>query len=151
MSERARRLSPRSAAILRAAIAAIRPRGHGFDQPIDEDVLLEIDRTVPFFPATLRLAFPLGLRWLDATPLLSTGRRLTSLDRDGARRAIERCLGSRFTPLRIVALGVRTLVLLAFYQHPDVLAAMGVRWAERVEETIRLRAATPGLSDVASR
>ena len=31
-----------STRILRAVIAAIRPRGHGFDQPIDDDVLGDI-------------------------------------------------------------------------------------------------------------
>src|SRR5258705_263486 len=52
-----------STRILRAVIAAIRPRGHGFDQPIDDDVLGDIQRFFPYLPWPLRLGLPLGL-WL---------------------------------------------------------------------------------------
>ena len=37
-------------------------------------------------------------------------------------------------------LGLRTLVFLSFYQHPDVLKAMGVDWQGRAEELVRRRA-----------
>ncbi|MGH7822404.1 MAG: hypothetical protein ACREQ9_21785 [Candidatus Binatia bacterium] len=137
-------LSPASAAILRAVIAAIRPRGHGFDQPIDEDVLLEVDRTVPYFPAPLRLAFPLGLRLLEWGPLLFAGRaaRMSRMPCAEAAAYLDGWLHSALAPRRMLLLGVRTLVYLAFYQHPSVLAAMEVGWDRRVEETVRLRAAT---------
>ena len=69
-----RNLSDSSAAILRVVVAAIRPRGHGFDQPIDEDVIREIDRTIPFLPAPLRLALPVGLRLLDCGPCIFIAR-----------------------------------------------------------------------------
>ena len=42
-------MSPSTRRIVRAVIAAIRPRGHGFDQPIDDDVLRDVA-----FPATER-------------------------------------------------------------------------------------------------
>jgi len=90
-----RRPSSGTDRILRAAIAAIRPRGHGFDQPVDGDVLEEIERFLPFLPTPMRIAFPLGLR---------------------------------------------TLVLLAFYQHPQVLAHLGVDWQGRAVELTRRRA-----------
>lgn len=136
-----RHLSPRSAEILRAVIAAIRPRGHGFDHPIDEDVLVEIDRTIPFAPAPLRLTLPIGLRWLEWGALLSPGRRrLTRLRREAALLYLESWLESRLAPQRILVLGLRALVFLAFYQHPSVLASMGVDWEGRVAETARLRA-----------
>jgi hypothetical protein len=137
-------LSPRSAAILRSVIATIRPRGHGFDQPIDEDVLAEIDRTVPFMQLSLRMLFPIGLRLLEWGPLLFAGRptRLSRMPREEALAFCERWLQSRFGPVRMLMLGVRALVYLAFFQHPAVLEAMGVRWDRRMVETVRLRAAT---------
>jgi len=137
-------LSPGSAAILRAVIQAIRPRGHGFDQPIDEEVLVEIDRTIPFMPRSLQLLFPLGLRLLEWGPLAFTGRptRLSRLPREQALALCERWLHSSIGPVRMLMLGVRALVYLAFFQHPSVLEAMGVRWDRRMVETVRLRAET---------
>ena len=134
-------LSPAAARILRAAVDAMRPRGHGFDQPIDDHVVAEIDRMLSFVPPSLRMGFPAGLRLLEWGPLLFTGRptRLTSMERDDARRYLEGWLESRFPPRRMLALGVRTFVVLAFYQHPDVLAHMGVRWGERMDQTVRFR------------
>src|SRR5262249_51227702 len=89
-------LSPRSAEILAAVIRAIRPRGHGFDQPIDDDVLVEIDRTVPFMPRPLQLLFPAGLRLLEWGPLALTGRpvRMTRMSREAALEYCERWLHS---------------------------------------------------------
>ena len=37
-------------------------------------------------------------------------------------------------------MGLRTLVFLAFYQHPQVLASLGVDWAGRADELTRRRA-----------
>ena len=57
-----------TARILRAAVAAIRPRGHGFDQPIDADVLSEMQRFFVHLPTPMRLGFPVGLRLLEWGP-----------------------------------------------------------------------------------
>ena len=139
-----RHLSPRSAAILRAVIDALRPRGHGFDQSIDESVLLEIDRTLPCLPPLTRLGLPLGLRLLEWGPPLFAGhaRRLTSLDRQEARSYLQGWLDSRWSFRRLPVYGLRALIFLAFYQHPTVLEAMGVRWEQRMVESVTLRATT---------
>jgi hypothetical protein len=139
-----RHLSPRSAAILRAVIDALRPRGHGFDQSIDEYVLLEIDRSLPCLPPLTRLALPIGLRLLEWGPPLLAGhaRRFTSLDRLEARRYLQGWLDSRLSLRRLLVYGLRALIFLAFYQHPSVLEAMGVRWEQRMVESVTLRAST---------
>jgi len=140
----ARHLSPRAAAILRAVIDAIRPRGHGFDQPIDEHVLAEIDRTLPYLPASTRLGLPLGLHALEWTAPLFTGRakRFTRMNRAEAQAYLQGCLDSRIKLRHLLVYGLRALVFIAFYQHPSVLAAMGVHWDRRQIETVRLRAQT---------
>ena len=66
--------------ILRAVVAAIRPRGHGFDQPVDDDVLREIESFMPFLPWPLRVGLPAGLRLIEYGPPLFA-RRLTRFTR----------------------------------------------------------------------
>jgi hypothetical protein len=128
--------------ILRAAVAAIRPRGHGFDQPIDADVLAEVQRFLPHLPTPMRLAFPAGLRLLEYGPPLFARRltRFSAMSPDAARAYLEsfhRAGGLRAA----MVLGLRTLVFLAFYQHPAVLADMGIDWQGRAIELTRRRAA----------
>ena len=139
-------LSPSSASIWRAVIAAIRPRGHGFDQPVDEDVLIEIDRTLPHLPRASRVGLSIGLRLLEWVAPLFAARvsRLSRMNREQATACLRRCLDSRVPPLHMLVYGVRALVLVAFYQHPTVLEAMGVHWDRRLVETVRLRARTLG-------
>ena len=134
------RSSPGTARILRAAIAAIRPRGHGFDQPVDDDVLEEIQRFIPYLPGPMRIAFPAGLRLLEYGPPLFARRwsRFSALPIDQARAYLEgfqRAGGLRAA----LVVGLRALVLLAFYQHPQVLAHLGIDWQGRAVELTRRR------------
>ena len=136
-----RRLSARKRRILAAVVAAIRPRGHGFDQPIDDHVLREIEEFLPYLPPTLRRGLPLGLELVEFGPPLYARRweRFSTMaPEEGARY-----LGAWETaggPRAALLLGLRTLVFLAFYQHPDVLAAFGIDWAGRARELTRRRA-----------
>jgi hypothetical protein len=134
-------LSPATTRIVRAVVAAIRPRGHGFDQAIDDDVLRSITEFMPFLPGPLRIGLPLGLRLVEYGPPLFV-RRLTRFSRmpgDEAERYLagwEQAGGLR-TALFV---GLRTLVFLAFYQHPQVLASLEVDWAGRAATLVRRRA-----------
>ena len=127
--------------ILRAAVAAIRPRGHGFDQPIDADVLDEVQRFFPHLPAPLRLAFPVGLRLLEYGPPVFARRliRFSSMTPDAARAYLE-AFHRAGGPRAAMVLGLRALVFLAFYQHPTVLADMGIDWQGRAVALTRRRA-----------
>jgi hypothetical protein len=127
--------------VLRAAVAAIRPRGHGFDQPIDADVLAQMQEFFPFLPAPMRFAFPLGLRLLEYGPPLFAQRwtRFSSMPVEDARAYLEAF--QRAGDLRAaMVVGLRALVFLAFYQHPTVLADLGVDWAGRAASLTRRRA-----------
>jgi hypothetical protein len=137
-----RPLSAGTLRVLRAAVAAIRPRGHGFDQPIDDDVLAAMARFFPFLPAPMRLGFPIGLRLLELGPIVVLRRRarFTRLPVDEARAYLER-LHAGGGPFAALVLGLRALVLLHFYQHPAVLAALQVDWPARAEMLTRRRAA----------
>jgi hypothetical protein len=123
-------------------VATIRPRGHGFDQPIDADVLAEIERFLPHLPWPLRLGLLLGLRLIEWGPPLFAHRltRFSRLPREAARAylaSFQHAGGLRAALLT----GLRTLVFVAFYQHPQVLASLEVDWAGRAVELTRRRAA----------
>ena len=137
----ARPLSTVTVRVLRAAVAAIRPRGHGFDQPIDADVLVEMQEFFPFLPAPMRRAFPLGLRLLEYGPPLFARRwsRFSSMSADEARAYLE-AFHHAGGPRATMVIGLRALVFLAFYQHPAVLAHLGVDWDRRAGELTRRRA-----------
>lgn len=128
--------------ILEAVVAAIRPRGHGFDQPIDADVLAEIERFLPHLPWPLRLGLPAGLYLIELGPPLFM-RRLTRFSRLPPAEAEAYLTGFLHAGgLRTALLmGLRTLVFLAFYQHPQVLASLDIDWAGRAAELVRRRAA----------
>jgi len=136
-----RPLSRTADRVLTAAVAAIRPRGHGFDHAIDADVLARVRAFFPFLPPPLRRAFPLGLRLLEWAPLvvLRRRRRFTALSADEARGVLDR-LNDQGGPFGALVLGLRTLVFLAFYQHPDVLQTLEIDWAGRAAELTRRRA-----------
>ncbi len=132
-----------SEAILRSVADAIRPRGSGFDQPIDEDVIRELDEFFPFLPPLLRLGFPLGLRLLEwGVPLFARPRRFARMSRLSTEERLaylENWLeagGARGTLL----LGLRVLVYVSFYQHPQVLESLGVDWQTRADRLTRERA-----------
>jgi len=135
------RLSRGQARILRAVIAAIRPRGHGFDQPIDEDVLRDVARFLPYLPGPLRIGLPLGLYLVEYGPPLFARRlrRFSAMTPEEGRRYL--AAWGHVTGLRgALFLGLRTLVFLAFYQHPDVLASLDVDWAGRAATLVARRA-----------
>jgi hypothetical protein len=127
--------------ILRAVIAAIRPRGHGFDQPIDDDVLRDVERFFPFLPWPLRFGLPAGLRLVEFGPPLFV-RRWTRFSRMPPGEAVRYLAGFQHAGgLRTALLtGLRALVFLAFYQHPRVLASLGIDWAGRADALVRRRA-----------
>ena len=137
-----RALSREARRILRAASDVIRPRGHGFDHAIDDDVLAGIEAFLPYLPPPMRLSFPLGLRLLEWSPPVVIRRfvRFSRLPPDEARHYLERAL-TLGGPLGAMVLGVRTLVLLCFYQHPAVLRTLDVDWAGRARELTERRAA----------
>jgi len=126
---------------LRAIVAAIRPRGHGFDQPIDDDVVAEVVESMRHLPLGLRIWFESGLVLLEyGMPLY--GRRLhrfsdlTPAEGLALLSRWEHGRGLRNTLVR----GLRFLIFFAFYQHHSVLQALEIDWPGRAATLIRLRA-----------
>lgn len=134
-------LGRRSAAVLRKALETVRPRGSGFDHDNDGVVLDAMLSFLPYLPTPTRLAFPLGLVWLEYGPILSGfGRiRFTRMKGDEAERYL-RVWETSKGPRAALFQGVRALALIAFYQQADVLESMEVRWQRRADEQVARRA-----------
>jgi len=134
-------LGRRSVAVLRKALETLRPRGGGFDHDNDQMVLDAMLSFLPYLPAPTRLAFPLGLAWLEYGPVLSGfGRvRFTRMKGDEAERYL-RVWEMSAGPRAALFQGVRALALIAFYQQVDVLESMEVRWQQRADEQVARRA-----------
>jgi len=138
-------LSPSTLRILRAVVAAIRPRGHGFDLPIDEDVLRDVQAFFPHLPGPMRLGFPVGLRLLEYGPPLFARRftRFSRMPPDEGCRYLADWLHAGGIRGALV-LGLKALVSIAFYQHPQALAVLGVDWQGRADLLVRRRAELVG-------
>ena len=121
-----------------AIVEALRP----LPARLGPDVLAEVVAYFPYLPTPMRLAFPVGLRLLEIGPPLVLRRmaRFSRLPPDDARAYLER-LHAMGGPFAALVLGLRTLVLMNFYQHPQVLAALEIDWAGRAKALTERRAA----------
>lgn len=133
--------------ILRAVIATLRPNDGIFARPVDEGVLRTMLSFVPYLPAPLRWGLPLGLLALDlAPPLFRCGfRRFTRMDRTAAARYLGAFEHSR-GPFLLLFEGLRSLVLMAFYQQPQILEALEITWQDRAGELVERRARLLGMA-----
>jgi len=100
-----------------------------------------MQRFFPFLPWPLRLGLPLGLRLVEFGPPLFARRwcRFTSMSPEEAGAYLagfQHAGGLRAALL----MGLRTLVFLAFYQHPQTLASLDIDWAGRADALTARRA-----------
>jgi hypothetical protein len=128
-------------AILRSAIAVLRPRGGEFDIDVDERVLRSILSFVPYMLPFARYGFPLGLWVIELSPVLygygfARMTRLEPSKRVGYLTQWEHAFG----PFRTLYDGLRALVLMCFYQQPEVLALLDIDWQARADELTGRRA-----------
>lgn len=126
---------------VRAVVAAIRPRGHGFDQPIDDDIAREVGHSIAQLPGALKRWFTMGLYFIEYGPPVYARRlsRFSKLTPSEGLEYLGRWEHAR-GPLKTLLRGLRFLILFSFYQHPAVLAELQVDWASRAATLTRLRA-----------
>ncbi|RMF22581.1 MAG: hypothetical protein D6760_07135 [Deltaproteobacteria bacterium] len=118
----------------------VRPRGEKYVRPSNDVVMRACLSFVPYMPAPARLGLPVGLWLIEWCPLFFGfgPRRFSSLDEVDAAAYLARLLHAR-PPLSTTVVGLRALVLIAFYERPEVLGALGVEWQKRAEELTQRR------------
>jgi hypothetical protein len=140
--------SPSVVDTLKAAVQAVRPNDGGFESVDDDRTVRTVLSFVPYMPRGVRLAWPFGLWLLDkATVVYGFRGRFRKLSVDDRRAALLRLRGSR-TPLRAMVDGMRSLIMLSFYQQPEVLRLLEVDWESRARELIERRARLQEMAEV---
>jgi hypothetical protein len=122
-------------------VSVLRPYEGIYDVDVSDRTLATMLRFVPHMAGPVRVGFPLGLLLIEfGAPLFGFGlTRFRSMKRARAISYLER-IGRGAEPFRMLFDGLRVLVLLSFYQQPEIMAALDVSWAPRAEELIARRA-----------
>jgi hypothetical protein len=126
---------------MRAAIAVLRPHEGIFECSVDAAVLHTTLSFVPYLSLPMRWGLPVGLLFLEFAPVLFKFgmRRFSRMDVDTARSYLRRFEETR-GPFLLLHMGLRGLVLMSFYQQPEILEALEIRWQGRADELTERRA-----------
>ncbi len=126
---------------LRAAIATLRPVRGKFSATRDEAVLETALGFIPYLPPLLRYSLPFGLFYVEFAPCFyGYGmQRFSRMDAAAAGRYLS-ALESSHGPFQMAYQGIRSLVMLSFYQQPEVLAVLEIDVPSRAQELIERRA-----------
>lgn len=114
-------LKGRNAAILKAVMNAIIPRGGAFGPgAADYDLLPRVEAIVRSYDPSIRSLFPLMLSYIQFTALLRRGRVFTRLREDRAIAFLHGMETSPFFYRRIIILLMKLVTMLAFYEDDAV-------------------------------
>jgi len=127
--------------ILRSAIGVLRPRGGEFDLDLDERTMRSVLSFVPYMQPFARWGFPVGLWIIEISPFVygygfTRMTRLEPSKQAGYLTRWEHAVG----PFRTLYDGLRALVLMCFYQQPEILALLEIDWQARADELTERRA-----------
>lgn len=128
-----RTLAPRHRPVVRAlAEAMYSPDGEVPAARLDAFVD-DVDGFISPASKTLRFALKLMLDAIRLLPIVVVGRPSLFEDLDCATRVkmLERMDRHRFSPLTLVLVAYKTLMTIAFYEHPDELRGLGYPGEER--------------------
>ena len=96
---------------------------------------------VPFLPPTIRYTLPFGLLYVEFAPVLyQYGMRRFSRMDDAAAERYMAALDRSHGPFQMAYQGIRSLVMISFYQQPEVLDVLEFDLHARASELIERRA-----------
>jgi hypothetical protein len=137
--------------ILKAVVQAVRPERGGFERADDDRTVRTVLSFVPYMPRGARWAWPFGLWLLDkATVVYGFRGRFRKLSIEDRRCALLR-LRRSWAPLAAMVDGMRSLIMLCFYQQPEVLVLLEVDWESRARELVERRARLQEMADESAR
>jgi hypothetical protein len=118
--------SGKKGAIMNAIMNAIIPRGGAYGPgAADFDLLPRAEAYVTAFNPLVRMGFPILLRYVEYGALIRTGKRLTRLSDDEATAYLDTFEESRLYYRRTIALMLKMVTMLAFYDIDENAALIG--------------------------
>jgi len=121
---------------LRSLIEVIMPRSDEFHPDLTDHILEYVDNYVGYFPPHLKIGFPLGLLLLEYGTLLFMGKLtgFSSLSLEEREDYVKGWINSRWQLRRELIRGVKALVMLGYYSHPEVMEHIGYDIEEHIAE-----------------
>lgn len=114
------------AAILRAVMNAIIPRGGAFAAgAADFNLLPGAESMLARYDPAIRAMFPLMLAYIQYSALLRTGRVFTSLDDEKGAEFLSSMERSPFFYRRTIILLMKLVTMLCFYENDDMSRLAG--------------------------
>ena len=112
------------------------PRSDDFHPDLADYTVEYIDRYVGYFPPHLKMGFPLGLLLLEYGSFLFAGKlkRFSMLAPEEREKYVKGWIDSRWQLRRELIRGVKALVMVAYYSHPEVMEHIGYDIEEHIAE-----------------
>ncbi|MGQ0715038.1 MAG: hypothetical protein ACT4PJ_15160 [Gemmatimonadaceae bacterium] len=111
----------------RALAVAMIPETASLDDRGWQDIDAAMTRALSTRPPAVRRQLAILIRLLDTLPLLRWGRRFHELGAARRARFLDAMQHSPVLLIRRGVWGLRTLLFMAYYTHPDVQASLGYR------------------------
>ncbi len=106
--------------ILKAVMNAIIPRGGAFAVgAADYDLLPRADRILLSYDPSIRVLFPIMLRYIQYSAILHTGAVFTRLNENRAAAFLSSMEQSHFYYRRMVILMMKLVTMLTFYENEE--------------------------------
>ncbi len=108
--------------VLRAMAVIILPRSGRFNIECTDAIVNYVDGYTRYLPPLLRAGFPLGVWLFQLSSILRYGLPFSMLSRKRQESYVRTWVHSRFWFQRDLLKGLKGIMLMGYYQHPDVMA-----------------------------
>ncbi len=139
------RIGRGSQAIVRAMAQSLAPRRVKFTFDAGAELTRFVDRFIGFLPRHVALVFPIGLWLINWGGVFFAGKPLTMMSADEGERYLRKIGGSPVFAIREGVKGLRSIILLGFYSHPEVQEHLGYFPQEWVDQKVAERVTRWGL------
>ncbi len=138
-------LSGGSQRVVKALVRGLIPRKVKFQFDSAFELTGFVDRFVGFLPKLVALVFPIGLMLINWSGLFTGGKPLTMMSAEEAEKHLHRLGGSSVYAIREAVKGLRSLIQMGFYAHPEVRAYLHYYPQEWVDQKVAERVTKWGL------
>jgi hypothetical protein len=134
-----------SQSVVRALVRGLAPRKVTFRFDAAFELTGFVDRFVGYLPRLVALVFPVGLQLINWSGVLTSGKPLTMMSAEEGERHLQKLGDSPVFAIREAVKGLRSLILMGYYAHPEVRAFLHYYPQEWVDQKVAERVTRWGL------